>query len=58
MDVLTVSEAAQFLRLSRQTVTRHAKAGLIPCLRAGNRLRFSRETLERIILINDSALTS
>ena len=48
-DTLTVHEAAELLRVSKTTIRRKAMDGTIPALRLGSRLRFSRETLERML---------
>lgn len=41
-DILTADEVAVLLRLDRKTVYTAAKSGLLPCLRIGRLLRFSR----------------
>lgn len=46
---LTVSETADFLRVSKSTVRRKAMDGTLPALRIGSQLRFSREALERML---------
>lgn len=48
-DVITLSEAAAFLRVSKSTVRRRAMDGTLPALRIGSQLRFSREALERML---------
>lgn len=48
-ETLTVHEAAELLRVSKTTIRRKAMDGTLPALRLGSRLRFSRETLERML---------
>lgn len=43
---LNVNEASIFLRISRCTVYRMAKAGKIPCVRIGRLWRFNIEELD------------
>ncbi|MDB4285619.1 helix-turn-helix domain-containing protein [bacterium] len=44
-DILTVDEAAAFLKISRPSIYRLIRAGEIPCRRVGKRWRFSRRAL-------------
>lgn len=44
-DVMTLSEAARFLRICRQTLRIHVDAGRIPCRKVGKRYLFSRLAL-------------
>ena len=44
-DILTVDEAAAFLKISRTSLYRLIKAGEVPCRRVGERWRFSRRIL-------------
>lgn len=46
MDLLTVKEAAAFLKLSPDTIYRATKAGTLPHVRIGRSIRLSREALE------------
>lgn len=48
-DVLTLPEAAEFLRLHENTMLRLAKAKRIPAKKVGARWRFSRVALEKYI---------
>lgn len=48
-DVLTLLEAAEFLRVHENTMLRLAHAKKVPCKRVGGRWRFSRSALERFI---------
>lgn len=44
-DVLTLEEAADFLRICRQTLRAYVVAGRIPCRKVGRRYLFSRLAL-------------
>lgn len=46
MTILTIDEAAQFLRVTKRTLYRHPD---IPRIRIGHQLRFVREELEEWI---------
>lgn len=46
---LDVSEAASYLKLSPGTVYNLVSAGRLKCAKAGNRLRFRVEDLERFL---------
>lgn len=46
--VVTVSEAAQFLRVNVKTVYQAIAAGRIPAIRLGRTLRISRAALEAL----------
>jgi excisionase family DNA binding protein len=48
-DLLTVAEVAEWLRLSRKTVYAWAASGKIPRIRIGNRVRFRRCDVLRLI---------
>ena len=56
-ETLTVNEAAALLRVSKTTIRRKAMDGTLPALRLGSRLRFSRETLERMLCVGNVAQT-
>lgn len=47
--LLTVKEAAAFLRLAPDTVYRATKAGKLPHARIGRSIRFSQEALEEYL---------
>ncbi len=47
--VLTVTEAAELLRLARNTVYAAAARGEIPSVRVGRRLLIPRDALERFL---------
>lgn len=48
-DVLTLIEAAQFLKLHENTMLRLANAKKVPGRKVGGRWRFSRQALQRFI---------
>ncbi len=47
--VLTVEEAAQMLRISRQSAYQAARAGELPTVKIGRRLLVPRHQLERLL---------
>jgi excisionase family DNA binding protein len=47
--LLTVKEAAAFLKLSPDTIYRATKAGTLPHVRIGRSIRLSREALEEYL---------
>ena len=47
--VMTLREAAAYLRLSPGTIYNMVSKGRLRCGRAGNRLRFHREDLDRFL---------
>ena len=49
LEVLTLEEVAVYLRLSRKTAYRMARAGELPAFKAGNHWRVRRMELERWI---------
>jgi len=48
-EVLTISEAAQYLRISLRTAHRLVKARRIPAKRVGRQWRFSRSALAKYL---------
>lgn len=48
-DTLTVTEVAQMLRVSRQTVYNFAKKGTIPFFKVGTKVRFHRSDIEELM---------
>jgi excisionase family DNA binding protein len=48
-DFITVREASDRLHFHQQTIYKMIKNGILPANRIGNRLRISREGLERYI---------
>jgi excisionase family DNA binding protein len=51
-EVLTIKEVAAFLRVSRVTVWRWCKEGVIPAFRIGRNWRVSREEILHFIAIS------
>lgn len=49
IELLTVPELAEWLRLRPSTIYSWAAAGRIPCVRIGGRIRFSRGEILRWI---------
>lgn len=49
MELLTIPEAAQVMRVSPITVRRHIAQGEIEAVRVGRGVRISKESLERFI---------
>ena len=45
-DLLTVTEAAAYLRVCTKTVRKLARAGTLPSARIGRQIRFSRRGLD------------
>ena len=46
--ILTMPEAAEFLRVSERTLWARVQAGEVPHFRVGKQYRFSRERLEQM----------
>ncbi|MBR4750695.1 MAG: helix-turn-helix domain-containing protein [Thermoguttaceae bacterium] len=46
-DILNRAEAAAYLNISPQTLTKYVKRGAVPCRQVARRLIFSRRALER-----------
>ena len=44
-EILTLDEAASFLKLSKRTLYYHVERGSIPFFKAGRLIRFSRQAL-------------
>lgn len=51
MDLLTVKETAELLRVAPITVRRHIASGRLPALRIGRAIRIEREAVERVITL-------
>lgn len=49
MNLLTVKEAAAFLKLSPDTIYRATKAGTLPHVRIGRSIRLSKKALEEFL---------
>jgi|SRR5215213_499994 len=47
MDLMTIREAAQLLRVSSITVRRHVATGRLPAVRVGRGIRIDRAQIER-----------
>ena len=54
-QLLTTAEVVQRLRVSRATVARHARNGVLPSVRIGNLLRFPADPIERMARGEQSA---
>lgn len=52
MQVLTVKEVADLLRVSRQTLYNMISKGKLPCFRVGNKVRFLRTDVETLMTPN------
>jgi len=48
-DILTIDEAAAFLKVTKDTVYRYAQAGRIPGFKVGNKWRFGKKVLEELM---------
>ena len=58
MQIMTVREVADFLRLKEATVCHLASEGKLPGIKIGKCWRFEREILERIMTRAQSDVTS
>lgn len=47
-EVLTLAEAAEYLKVSERTLWAQAKAGIIPCFKVGSQYRFITEKLRQL----------
>lgn len=45
-EILTIQEAAEFLKLGRRSLYKLAKQGQIPCKKVLNKWRFEKEALK------------
>lgn len=48
-EILTMDEAAQYLKVNKETLYKKARARIIPCQKIGNLWRFHREILDEWI---------
>jgi len=48
-EILTIEEAAEYLKLNKRSVYKLAKEGKIPCNKVLHRWRFKREALRKWI---------
>lgn len=49
MDLMTVEEIAEQLRVSKMTVYRMVNSGTLPSMKIGNSIRVEREALEKYL---------
>jgi excisionase family DNA binding protein len=49
VPVLTVDEAAEYLRIPKSSLYKLAQEGKVPCQKVGKHWRFNRNTLEKWI---------
>jgi len=56
MEIMTVKEVADFLRLKEATVCRLASEGKLPGVKVGKSWRFDRAALERLVTGGPSEL--
>jgi excisionase family DNA binding protein len=45
-EIMTIGEAAQYLRVSISSLYKLAQAGRVPCQKVGRHWRFRRETID------------
>lgn len=53
-EVLTVSEVADFLRVTSRTVYQEIETGCLGCFRVGRAIRVTRDQLEQYVMGNDA----
>ena len=46
-EIMTITESAQYLRISLSSLYKLAQEGRIPCQKVGRHWRFRRETIDR-----------
>jgi len=46
-EIMTIGEAAQYLRISRSSLYKVAQEGRIPCQKVGRHWRFRKQALDR-----------
>lgn len=46
-DILTIEEAAEYLKIGKRSIYKLAKAGEIPCKKVLNKWRFVKEELKK-----------
>ena len=56
MEIMTVKEVADFLRLKEATVCRLASEGKLPGVKVGKSWRFDRAALERLVTGTQSGM--
>ena len=47
VNVLTIDELSDYLRISRSTLYKLAQEGRVPCQKVGRHWRFGKETIDR-----------
>ena len=47
VNVLTIDELSDYLRISRSTLYKLAQEGRVPCQKVGRHWRFRKETIDR-----------
>lgn len=45
-DILTITEAAEYLRIAKDTLYKYATEGFVPAFKLGNRWRFRKSALD------------
>jgi excisionase family DNA binding protein len=45
-EVMTIEEAAEYLRLAKDTLYNYASSGFVPAFKLGNRWRFRKSSLD------------
>ena len=55
-EVLTLSEVARFLQLSKATVYLYAQRGKLPGVKMGNKWRFSKKKIEDLLYTGEGLL--
>ncbi len=55
-EVLTLSEVARFLQLSKATVYLYAQRGKLPGVKMGNKWRFSKKKIEDMLYTGEGLL--
>lgn len=53
MEILTATEVAAALRVSRATVYRWADDGTLPAIRLGDTVRFRQDDVDALLATND-----
>lgn len=49
-EILTIEEAAEYLRMGKRSIYKLAKSGKIPCKKILNKYRFDKESLRDWVL--------
>jgi excisionase family DNA binding protein len=56
MQLMTLDETAQYLRISPHTVGQYAREGRIPCVKIGRRVLYDKQALDKWLLAGNSNL--